>query len=388
MPRKAPDGYYCSDKFTWLSVDLEKRTESSCCAAKSHAIDLQWAKSGPLNILNSKNLQQERHDMLAGNPVSSCESVCWTPERNHQTSRRMIFSTQDKKFDHAIIDSLETLHVILGSTCNMTCVYCCKQYSSSWFNDINRDGPYLDTDRYRVSKSERILANLSQKDKFTSLGSALLQQELSKVPISDKVLITGGEPFLYNNLNDVINGFSDTSKIIIFTGLGISTERFRKELAKISDTSKIEIAVSAENINKNYEFIRFGNTWQRFADNLKILRDSGIKYWFSSVLSNVTIFGFNEFFSEFSTESIKYEFCWDPDFLNVNVMDQLTKDTIIEQISSSNIPFKDSIISTMLKPVTPDNKVAFSLYISEFARRRGLSFDIFPASFVRWIEQL
>jgi len=380
------DGYYCSEKFTWLTVDLEKRQMSSCCAAQPSAIDIQWIKSNPGQIFNNPFLLQERTDMLSGVPVKSCESVCWNPEKNNQISRRMLFSTQAQKFNQTQIDKLKDLHVLLGSTCNMTCVYCCKQYSSAWLNDIKNQGSYFDDERFQLNQLDQILVRLSQPERNNSLGSTVLLKELTNLDVTDRIFITGGEPFLYNNLNDVVNSFNHAKKIVIYTGLGVNTERFQKQLEKITMSDRIELAISVENTNKNYEFARYGNTWERFIANLNVIEKYNIDWSISSVLSNITIFGFQDFFSTFSTKNIKYEFCSDPKFLNVNVMDDHSKDQLIKQLNSSDIPFRDSIIQNMMAPVTDDMRIMCSKYILEFAKRRNLKLDIFPKSFQSWIQ--
>ena len=90
--------FYCSEKFTWLSVDFEKRQSYSCCAATPHAIDLNWIKQNPGQLFNTPHLIEERQTMLAGQPVASCQSPCWQPESQNMTSRRMLWPTQEKLF--------------------------------------------------------------------------------------------------------------------------------------------------------------------------------------------------------------------------------------------------------------------------------------------------
>jgi hypothetical protein len=50
--------------------------------------------------------------------------------------------------------------------------------------------------------------------------------------------------------------------------LGIDEKRFAKELDKLIKYPNVNLVISAENINKNYEVVRAGNTWQRFETNL------------------------------------------------------------------------------------------------------------------------
>ena len=73
------DNFYCSQKFTSLSIDLEKRLLYSCCSAVPEKIDLDWLQQNPGMLFNSPNLQQERQAMLDNMPVPGCQQSCWTP---------------------------------------------------------------------------------------------------------------------------------------------------------------------------------------------------------------------------------------------------------------------------------------------------------------------
>ena len=89
MPTKIIDNqYYCSQKFWWLTVEPERRSMLSCCAASTEKIDLNWLKENPGQLFNTPNLQQERQQMLENNPVASCEDSCWRAERIGLPSRR------------------------------------------------------------------------------------------------------------------------------------------------------------------------------------------------------------------------------------------------------------------------------------------------------------
>jgi hypothetical protein len=161
MPH-TPGDFYCSEKFTWLSVDLEKRQHFSCCAALPTKIDLTWLKDNPGQLFNTAHLQQERQQMLDNIPVPSCEGPCWKPERDNLVSRRDILQSYVKTHTNITVKSPEQFHIMLGSTCNLTCSYCCKQYSSAWLKDIADNGPYMDRDRFTLNKLDSILTKISQ----------------------------------------------------------------------------------------------------------------------------------------------------------------------------------------------------------------------------------
>lgn len=386
MSRGAPKGYYCSEKFTWLSVDLEKRQSFSCCAAPPHQIDLKWLKNNPGQIFNTPQFQQERQEMLSDQPVASCETVCWRPERSGLVSRRMLVPTQEQRFEDATVDAVQELHIMLGSTCNMTCSYCCKQYSSAWLRDIVEHGAYLDSDRFNINPIDRFILRISQPEQQGSQGFNLLVQELQELKVTGKIFLTGGETFLYNMLPELVNRLTDNNPVMIYTGLGVDPTRFRAQIDKILRRDRVTLIISAENLEDLYEFNRYGNTWKNFVTNLEQIEQRGFDWYFSSTLTNLTLFGFLEFVSRYSQRQIKYEFCNDPSFLGVNVLDKESKKIIADRLAATEIKFRDIVIQALQAPVDDADRQNCSRYVLEFSRRRNLDLGIYPDSFLSWLR--
>lgn len=370
------DSYYCSQKFTWLNVDLEKRLTHSCCTADPARIDLTWLRKNPGQLFNTPLLQEERKAMLANQPVASCE-YCWRMERQDLPSRRTIENSTERT--HTNIDSVpETLNISFGSTCNLTCSYCCKQYSSAWLKDIDENGPYLDQDRFRITVVDRVLQNLSQKEVNSSLDFQLLLNEVSGFESAKQLRIAGGEPFLYNALPDLLSKLIHIPDISINTGLGVNPDRFRRQLDKIPHT--VEINISAENVGKFYEFNRYGNTYDNFLENFNSIKERGFPIAFNSVVSNLTIFGLAEFVEEYSEYPIHYSLCSDPDFLAPNVIDSYSLENLLSVIKTQ------TVCNALTMPSTREQQENVSRYLKEFAQRRSLDLAIFPGSMLQWLS--
>ena len=378
--------FYCSQKFTWLSVDLEKSVLYSCCNATAEKINMPWLTKNSGQLFNTPTLIQERQQMLLDQPVTSCYKSCWEPESKNLSSRRTQLKTTEKTHTELTVDNPEILNIILGTTCNLTCVYCCKQYSSSWFKDIASNGSYLDHPRFVLTEQEKILSKLSQVEIENSGHYQTLLNELTKFENIKEVHITGGEPFLYNNLHALLENLHSIDKISIATGLGVNNKRFQRLLEKIQDKSKIALHISAENIDKSYEFNRYGNSWKNFNDNLNYLLDNKFPVEFRSVLSNLTLFGLIDFYNKFQNFDILYIYCRDPDFLSPNVLDDTSKAQLTETIVNSSISNKQSIIDTINQPCSEQQRQNLSVYLKEFASRRQLSLDIFPKNLLQWLN--
>lgn len=369
---------YCSQKFWWLTVEPERRQIQSCCAAYPHKIDIDWIKNNPGQLFNAPVLLQERQDMLNDVAVASCESSCWSAEREGKTSRRIYMQSYEKSHTN-IYASPEVLSINLGSDCNLTCVYCTKQYSTAWLRDIVDNGPYLDDPRYHINTNDRITLKLGQKQIVNLDSYDLIVKQLAYYNDCKEIFITGGEPFLHNNLADIVKTLKH-EKIRLYTGLGVDTKRLERILKQMPDN--VEFVVSAENINQHYEFVRYNNSFTKFTENLNILKAYG-KVVFNSVVSNLTIFNFDAFEKYYPDNEIILSFCNEPDYLSVNVLDEQSKQEIAKKTfrTSSNL-----IQSTLEQNYEPHQKSNLGTFLKQYANRRNLDLDLFPKHFITWLN--
>jgi wyosine [tRNA(Phe)-imidazoG37] synthetase (radical SAM superfamily) len=368
---------YCSQKFWWLTVEPERRSLNSCCAASATKIDLTWLKNNPGQLFNTPGLLSERQAMLNDQAVASCEDTCWSAERKGLPSRRTEMASYHKTHTDVHADP-RVLHINVGSDCNLTCSYCCKQYSTAWLRDIKNNGEYLDEERYQINNNDRILMQLGQTAIKTSDAYQTILREVQQFKSVEQIEISGGEPFLYNGLPELVKGLS--GPVDIFTGLGVSTDRFVKLLDQLPSTTTFTI--SAENIGALYEFNRYGNTWDQFRRNLDALAWR-FPYRFCSVLSNLTVHGFEEFQQEFGSDTNLLNPCTDPDYLGASVLDPETKSKLMQH----TYKYHDTVVKkTLAIESTVEQKQKLHKYLTQFAERRQLSLEIFPESFVTWLN--
>ena len=377
--------FYCSQKFTWLSIDVEKRLINSCCSAFPEKINLTWLKNNPGGLFRTDSLQKERRMMLDNIPVPSCEENCWKPERNNLISRRLWHKSNLKTHTNIEQSSPYNLNINLGSACNLTCSYCCKQYSSAWRRDILTNGPYLDYERFNVTDQDKILLKISQAEHLDTESYTLIKEEIKKFDQVHEVQITGGEPFLHNGIHDLINEFKKVPKVIVYTGLGVNSNRFLNQLNRIQHKENLEIVVSAENCAKFYEFNRFGNTWENFLSNLTLLEKHNFKIKFAMVISNLTIFGLYDFIKNFGYEKA-CNWCNDPEFLSIHVLDDDSKQHILDKFCNENTELALGIRSSISQPCTERQREDLAVYLLTFAKRRNLALDIFPDNMLKWLK--
>jgi len=382
--------YYCSRKFYSFKLDLEKKNVYNCCKADPENINLNQIDK---SIFNTEKLVKERQMMLDNIKVKSCERECWIPENNSKWSLRL--HTESYKKTHIDIISLpEEIDLLLSGDCNLTCSYCCKEFSSAWRRDVINNGDYnCETDnRYNLKKIDQVLEQLSQKNRQNSKFHSYIKQDLYKNIKNLKLIsISGGEPFLHNDLLSYIEIFKDVKDIKITTGLGYSKDRLRRVLDKVLKYNQISLNISAESLNQNYEFNRYGNTYQHFLEMLDVIKSYPISYAFNTTYSNLTVFDYVKFYEHHKDVSKHLNFVYEPNFMSVEVLDSESKEIIKKAILNSTISkseYSKNILNLLDKTCTEAQRNQLEIFVKEFCKRRKIMIDFAPNSFKKWLNLL
>ncbi len=376
--------YYCQQKFDHLTIRLYDGTVASCCQAQYHSLPVSVIREH--GIFNYPSIQDDRMKMLLNRRVEDCES-CWIPESKGLVSRRQQFNTTERIYHTIEIDKPKIINIIVSNTCNQTCVYCCKNFSHSWLNDVIENGPYPtvdDDDRFKITNMDRVVHKLSQKQLAqTSMQKEILEQ-ISRCVEGTEFFITGGEPLLYNDLVNLISRISTAKQIFISTGLHVDPKRFRRVCQDLHQICPgIRFVISAENIGNRQEFVRYGSQWPIFLQNLSTVQ-SLFDIEFRATISNLTIFGLTEFLNFFNDQKIILVPVKDPTYLRPGVMDPESKQELAATLQGKHPDMMD-IIDHVMDDSDLSERENLKVYVSEFARRRNLKIDIFPTSFLDWL---
>ena len=391
----ADRNYYCSMKFRFLKVDLIRNTMYTCDAATPRSIDRDWLEANPGQLFNTESIVNDRRLMLQNIRNLNCEQNCWPAEDKGSVSPRL-FRNGDLKTHTDLYQSPEFFDLTINSDCNLSCSYCCKEFSSSWRRDIAKNGPYKITglsDRYELTPMDQIIQQLSQSEVKSNRNYQLLLNELRIVAPSLKTLyVTGGEPLLDNNLIDTLVDipFDSDINLNLFSGLGMSESRFNNLLDKMSILSNkyknFQLKISAESANQFYEFNRYGNTWNDFVGKINLLRQRNIKFIFHCTISNLTLFGFYDFFTKFNDIDFTMDFVHQPHMLSPHVLDDESKKTIYNQIVALDGKNTSALLKSIESVPTELEKLNLKEFLLEFTNRRpDLTLDIFPKTFVNWL---
>jgi len=384
--------YYCSHKFRFIKIDLESRTTYTCHAARPHRIDFEWLSANPGQLFNTPINVREREQMLRNERNASCEQNCWPAEDRGAPSPRLISQGQHRTHTD-LITQPETIDITLNTDCNLTCSYCCKEFSTSWRNDILKNGDYLidsEPERYTVTRMDKILSKTSQAERFGSLPTRKVLDEIRTSSYSaKKIIVSGGEPFLSKYLVDIVKENHHVPEIKIFTGLGVDTKRFERITDILAECKNVILAVSADATGACYEFNRYGMQWSDFLHRVDVLSRKQIQFGFSSVISNLTVSGFAEFYRQFGDRYIQIECVYNPNFLAPHILDTATKTQAMADIESIDYEHKQIIIDSMRSDPTTQQRADVARFLHEFvARRPGLTMTALPQTFRDWIDHV
>ena len=382
--------YYCSYKFKYLKIDLVSNATYNCHAAKQHAIDFQWLANNKGNLFNTDINVAERQMMLTNQRNSSCEENCWPLEDKGAVSPR-IWQNGKIKTHVDVQTQPEILEIKLNDDCNLTCSYCCKDSSSAWRRDLDTNGNYIiDTGdaRYQLTSRDKLMMKVSQQEvKNTSKFQALMSEIKTFNPGLKEIVVTGGEPLLDNQLFDVLDAVSNSSAVInIYTGMGVDVKRFQRMLDKIKQIPTALISISAECTDKFYEFNRYGNTWNEFLTRVKIIKDSGVDFRFSTTITNLTIFDLPTFIRLFVDQRIGLVFANHPNMMAPYVLDTDSKQQIMQDIQSLPDHYQTQIAQSIQADPSETQRQQMSGFLKEYVTRRNLDINIYPKSFLEWLD--
>jgi MoaA/NifB/PqqE/SkfB family radical SAM enzyme len=326
--------------------------------------------------------------MLNNQRNASCEQNCWPAEDQGSVSPRLL-QGGSKKTHTNVIATPEHIDITIGSDCNLKCLYCCKEYSSSWRNDILTNGNYnidSEPDRYKITTIDRVLSSVNQYNRINSKHYQLLLDELilNSKEIKE-LIITGGEPFLNNSTVDIISKLSHVPLITIYSGLGVNYTRFSKIINELSEYKNINIMVSAEGIDKFLEFNRFGINWIDFQKKIELLNNLSVRYRFTSTVTNLTMFGFVEFYNYFKDYDIELTFAYQPNFMAPYVIDEESKRNISNKLNTLPTSYAEKISKSLAATPTEEQRIDLGKFLKEFKRRNNnLDLSIYPNNFLKW----
>jgi len=111
-----------------------------------------------------------------------------------------------------------------------------------------------------------------------------------------------------------------------------------------------------------------------------------MNFEFHSTLSNLTVVGFSKFYQMFSKKILNFDLVYTPDFMAVYVLDDQTKQKVIDELNNIDCVGKDQIIKSIQADPTQQQRDNIREFLKEFTRRRpDLDVTIYPKEFLDWM---
>lgn len=197
----------CLAKWKQVSLHLTTGLNNSCYHPPLHAIPEELLANNPSALHNTPYKKEQRKIMLRHERPNEC-GYCWAMEDNGKLSDRHYRSGEPwaaKDFepiknstgDEDVIPSY--VEVNFNNACNLLCSYCSPQFSSSWMQEVEREGGYptsvVHNDPSHFTGRNRPIPNREHNPYV----EAFWQWWPDLYPELQHFRMTGGEPMLDKN---------------------------------------------------------------------------------------------------------------------------------------------------------------------------------------------
>lgn len=280
---------FCGAKWYNATIWLGSGMTTSCHHPPAHRVPDEVA-TNPKLLHNTPEKKQDRDMMKRGERPKGCE-YCWKiedMERDAISDRvykskiypiEALNEAYNTPSDQDV--DLRTLEIAFDRTCQFACSYCNPAFSSTWVNDIRKNGPYTELvsdgrnhfththDSAQLYKFGEINPYVEAFHKWWESGLHRTLQELR---------ITGGEPLMSGETWKLIEWFKtnkgkSNTRLAINSNLGTDVDIDR--LLNSIDGVNIDLYTSNESVSLQAEYIRDGLVWDDWANNVERLLDSG-----------------------------------------------------------------------------------------------------------------
>ena len=280
---------FCGAKWYNATIWLGSGMTTSCHHPPAHRVPDEVA-TNPKLLHNTPEKKQDRDMMQRGERPKGCE-YCWKiedMERDAISDRvykskiypiEALNEAYNTPSDQDV--DLRTLEIAFDRTCQFACSYCNPAFSSTWVNDIRKNGPYTELvsdgrNHFTHAHDSAQLYKFGEVNPYVEAFHKWWESDLHKT--LQELRITGGEPLMSGETWKLIEWFKtnkgkSNTRLAINSNLGTDVDIDR--LLDSIDDVNIDLYTSNESISLQAEYIRDGLVWDDWANNVERLLDSG-----------------------------------------------------------------------------------------------------------------
>ena len=286
---------FCAAKWYNATIWLGSGMTTSCHHPPAHKVEVVDLMANPKALHNTAQKKQDRADMQAGNRPNGCE-YCWKIEDmgrdavSDRVYKSKIYPIEALHEAAALPTTsdvdLKTLEISFDRTCNFACSYCNPAFSSTWVNDIKRNGPYTDLksdgrNHFTHTHDSSQLYSFGESNPYVDAFFAWWETDLHRT--LQELRITGGEPLMSGYTWKLIDWFKTNqgrsqTKLAINSNLGMPGEKLLDFVERVKDIPHLDIYTSNEAVNGAAEYIRDGLDYDVWMHNVQqLLEQDSIK---------------------------------------------------------------------------------------------------------------
>jgi len=283
---------FCGAKWYNATIWLGSGQTTSCHHPLPHAIDLDQISQNPAALHNTTQKKKEREQMQRGERPAGCD-YCWkiedmnTDAVSDRVYKTVIHSEEDLNVAFARPSytdfNLRTLEIAFDRTCQFACSYCNPAFSSTWVNDIRKNGPYINLvsdgrGHFTHTHDHSQLYKFGETNPYVEAFFKWWETDLHRT--LTELRITGGEPLMSAHTWKLIDWFKQNqgrsnTRLAINTNLGREVDVDR--LLASTQGIELDIYTSCETITAQAEYIRDGLDWPAWVKNIEKIANSGIR---------------------------------------------------------------------------------------------------------------
>ena len=280
---------FCGAKWYNATIWLGSGMTTSCHHPPAHRVPDEVA-TNPKLLHNTPEKKQDRDMMQRGERPKGCE-YCWKiedMERDAISDRvykskiypiEALNEAYNTPSDQDV--DLRTLEIAFDRTCQFACSYCNPAFSSTWVNDIRKNGPYTELvsdgrNHFTHTHDSAQLYKFGEINPYVEAFHKWWESDLHRT--LQELRITGGEPLMSGETWKLIEWFKtnkgkSNTRLAINSNLGTDVDIDR--LLDSIDDVNIDLYTSNESVSLQAEYIRDGLVWDDWANNVERLLDSG-----------------------------------------------------------------------------------------------------------------
>jgi hypothetical protein len=283
---------FCGAKWYNATIWLGSGMTTSCHHPPAHHVSVEAVQANPRALHNTAEKKRDRAQMIAGERPPGCE-YCWKIEdigrenisdRVYKSKIYPIHALQTAAAMPVDQDvNLKTLEIAFDRTCQFACSYCNPAFSSTWVNDIRKNGAYVGLisdgrNHFTHAHDSAQLYRFGETNPYVEAFFQWWESDLHHT--LDELRITGGEPLMSGYTWRLIDWFRDnrdksSTRLAINSNLGadIDLERFINSV----DGLEIDVYTSNECYGTHAEYIRDGLDYTAWCNNVIKLLESSVR---------------------------------------------------------------------------------------------------------------